>query len=611
MAKEPRMAKRCSAVLALCLVLVACEEDTAPEIEEFVYSVGILSSPTTDNFWAMMDFEDTPWNHYLLDGTKPSLYTYRLPGMVFANDVAAFPDPPIFTQEGELWTVNVPIRSDVVWSDGSPITAADVAFTFQTVKDLGLRGGWRKAYPTAGPVHLVAVQEVDAHTVKFVFNQKPGLVLWPNTVGLAPIMPRSFWAERVNAALSTEDPRQALYAESGVGDLSGGPVVFDSIGSDGTARILPNGNYYWEQEQVLVGDVLVDIGPHFEAMEFRLYESRDAALTGLHSGEIQYLMDPDGIDRTTRDALIADPDFTVVENASNNFTFLAFNLRKNPTGLKAFRDAVALVIDKEFLAEEVFQGLVTPLYTSIPHGNTMWFNSEIVSGFAAEYTETSTAMRFSEAVAILEEAGFSWDQPPIFLDDTVQGGSGIRYQGEPVPPLTILAPGQSYDPIRATYSIWIETWLNQLGFRAEAQPIDFDTLIQTVFVPDAEHRLDFDMFILGVADLGNPFFPNHHEAFWAGYNDTLLNEGNNAPGFHNQEFDLLLGAYNTALSMEEASGLLWDLEEILFNEKPFIFLYEAKITEAYRSSDIFFPTTSILGGIQSVGGIPELVKPPS
>ncbi len=62
----------------------------------------------------------------------------------------------------------------------------------------------------------------------------------------------------------------------------------------------------------------------------------------------------------------------------------------------------------------------------------------------------------------------------------VIAGSGISYNGTPVPPLEILAPGPGYDPLRATYSIWIETWLNQLGFEAQANPTDFNALIAAV-----------------------------------------------------------------------------------------------------------------------------------
>jgi peptide/nickel transport system substrate-binding protein len=40
--------------------------------------------------------------------------------------------------------------------------------------------------------------------------------------------------------------------------------------------------------------------------------------------------------------------------------------------------------------------------------------------------------------------------------------------GVPVPPLTMPAPSAGYDPLRSTFAIWIETWLNELGIPLQA-----------------------------------------------------------------------------------------------------------------------------------------------
>ena len=71
---------------------------------------------------------------------------------------------------------------------------------------------------------------------------------------------------------------------------------------------------------------------------------------------------------------------------------------------------------------------------------------------------------------------------------TVNAGSGITLNGAPVEELEILAPGPGYDPLRATYSIWIETWLNQLGFQAEANPTDFNAIVDRGLHPDRGER---------------------------------------------------------------------------------------------------------------------------
>ena len=136
--------------------------------------------------------------------------------------------------------------------------------------------------------------------------------------------------------------------------------------------------------------------------------------------------------------------------------------------------------------------------------------------------------------------------------------------GSRLPRLEILAPGPGYDPLRATYSIWIETWLNQLGFDAEANPTDFNALVAAVD-PDANNEVDFDMFILGWS-LGNPAFPDYHKAFFYGANDSLLNGGSNRGGYNSEEFNALSDQFDQAAeSEEEAYDLMWQMEEVLFD----------------------------------------------
>ena len=101
--------------------------------------------------------------------------------------------------------VSVPIRPDAEWSDGEPITADDIVFTFETVRDLRLGGGWMAGYPVPNPdapdqIGLTQVRAVGDRTVEFWFNQRPGLVVWPHGVGMAPIMPAHHWREAVTKA---------------------------------------------------------------------------------------------------------------------------------------------------------------------------------------------------------------------------------------------------------------------------------------------------------------------------------------------------------------------------------------------------------------------------
>jgi ABC-type transport system substrate-binding protein len=614
------------AATASALLALGCQRtvyEAPPSLPEFrqpqvssiglsSYKIGMLGEATTDNFWAAQDLAASIWNNYVLAPTKPALFRVNFPGIELESDLAATTALPRAIESREGWVVSVPIRKDAIWSDGTPITSADVVFTFETVRDLGLGGNWRQSYPLTNSndpdqIGLIRVEAAGDSSVRFVFNRAPGLAVWPHGVGVAPIMPAHFWSEGVARAISSPDPVAALYQTSGRGDPSGGPMIFDELEAGAFAHSTANSSYYGRSEVIESGGLGFEDGPFVSDTYFSLYRSQEAALMALRTGEIDYIMNPLGMPRGFLGSLDRDPDLSMVANGTNGFRYLAFNLRRPPMNIPEFRDALALMIDREFMAESVFQGAAIPLYSSIPQGNQRWFNQAASEEFASAYVGKSTGERLGQAVSLLRSAGFSWEVEPAMDRDAVIAGSGVRYRGDPLPPLEILAPGPGYDPLRATYAIWIETWLEQLGFEAEANPTAFDTLIRHIYVPVSKGELDFDMFILGWT-LGNPAWPTHHEAFWSSRHDTLTTGGTNATGFNDPDFERLLDRYNATSDFAEAYELLWSMERVIADEKPYVILFDSGIVEIYRETSITYPFVKTLSGIQNLEGMQSLVR---
>jgi peptide/nickel transport system substrate-binding protein len=579
----------------------------------YTYRLGIFEDTTTDNYWAAQDTLSTVWNSYVLTPTKPALYTINYPGLEVVPDLSAASEIPVGQAEGQGWAITVPMRSDAVWSDGSPITADDVAFTFETVRDLELGGDWLTWYPLTNPdnpnqIGLTGVEAVDQTTVKFLFNIEPGLAVWPHGPGVAPVMPAHFWADSVAAASTSEVPLSTLYAASGVGDPSGGPMIYSEREEGGYTRSIANNDYYGSGEEVESGGLTYANGPFVADAIFSLYGGQDAAVLALQADEIDYILNPLGMQRGLVSQIQNDPTITAIINPTNGFRYLGFNLRRSPMNIPEFRDALALMIDKEFMANNVLQGVAIPFYATIPEGNTKWYNASAVEEIATEYVGKSTADRLEQAMDLLRQAGFAWEVEPT-MDEagvTVLGGSGILLNGQPVPELEILAPGPGYDPLRATYAVWIETWLEQLGFEANANPTDFNAIVDAVYTPDSNNELDFDMFILGWS-LGNPALPTHYEAFWSARNDTLLNGGNNSVGFNNAEFESLIDQFNATKDEDEAYRLMWEMERILADEKPYILLFDTGILEFYREANVAYPFTETLYGLQNLQGLQGVV----
>ncbi len=350
------------------------------------------------------------------------------------------------------------MREDAVWSDGEPITANDIVFTYETVRDFALGGTWLEAYPLASEenpdaVGLTGVEAVDDHTVKFMFNKQPGLAVWPHGIGVnGPIMPAHVWADAVEEARASDDPAASLYGAVGTGvDVSGGPMVFAERQEGAFARNVANDNYY-DKGREISSTVLVEtgetnvvytVGPYATESIFSLYGGQDAAVLALAAGEVDYLLNPLGMQRGLLAQVEGNEELTAVVNPTNGFRYLAFNLRKEPMSIPAFRDALALMIDKEFMANNVLQGVAFPLYATVPEGNTKWYNAEAADSFAAPLCRQADRRPSGGGYRASRGAGFAWEVEPT-MDEagvTVNAGSGITLNGAPVEELEILAPG--------------------------------------------------------------------------------------------------------------------------------------------------------------------------
>ena len=635
----------------------------------FTYRTGIFQDTTTDNYWSYLDPQSTVWNAYVLGATKPALFAINLPGLELDSDLAASADPGVAVPDGDGFSVSVPMRQDALWSDGEAITAHDVAFTANTVNALGLGGNWIGSYQwvaideatglpavdatTGLPIlGLTAVEAVDDYTVKFTWNVMPGLAIWPHGPGLGPIMAKNYWADTVAAAATSDEPAAAMYAASGAGDPSGGPMVFDTREEGAFARTVANttdngfAGYYDQGREITSGGVTYTVGPFITDQTYSLYGDQSAAVLALKAGEVDYLYNPLGLQRGLLDQITGDENLTAAVNRTNGFRYLAFNLREEPMSNQGFRDATAFMIDKEYVASRVLQNVAFPLYATVPEGNVNWYNQEKADAYQAIYTDlaldtrydgtpfvtagaddtlgtaddepytaTGTEARLHAAVTALLDNGFTYPEgeAPDFASNAIvpachdSGPGCVMLNGAELGSIEILAPGPGYDPLRATYSLIIAQALQDLGFNARALPTDFGVIVDKVFTPTAEGTLDFQMYILGYS-LGNPALPTYHEAFWAGKNDTLgPNFGDNATGYNNPEFNALIEEFNQAQTTADAFDIMWQEEDIFFHDKPFILLFDTGIIEAYRSANITFPFTDTLSGIQFGNGFSGLV----
>lgn len=542
----------------------------------FVYRLAVLSGVSTDNFWAFYGAEPSVWNAYVLGPTKPALYTAHAAGGGLQPELAVDDVEPQQDETG--WHVMVELNPELTWSDGLPVTAGDVAFTFGVVRSLRLRGSWDEAFPQT----VESIQAEGDSLLRIDFTKRPQLSVWPFGVGLAPIMAKHIWEEHVG-----DLDRKSLYGLSGEVDVGGGPLAIDSVGEDLIVSVANPG-------------YLDDHSP--DVVEYHVFADEGAALEALAAGDVDSILSPRGLTASQLETIDATSSVELTTSPGNAIRYLGFNLDRDPMSDQAFRSALALLLDRDELAESI-SGAGSAAWSFMPEANTQWFDEDANRAIEAKF-QIPLASRLELALQGLEGAGYAWEEPPSVRDGKLIAGSGLTVDGQTPQPLTILTPGDAYDPARPDYVEAIAATLGMLGFDARPVETDFDSVIDLAFTPGEDGVLHYDMYLLGWT-LGNPALPNYHGTLFA--SDGPMNN----TGYTSEDFDEALSNYNAAVTPEQAVQSLWDMESILARDLPYLPLYTSQVAEAYRGDLVQFDVEGTLGGLQGrLGGIWD-VRPAS
>ena len=619
-----------------------------PPPEAKPYRVGIFSDLTTINYWSYRGPNSTVYNAYVLAPQRLALYNLADVTFQFVPQIADG-DPTPLAQEGDFWVSEVKMREGITWSDGAPLTANDVAFTANTVLELQLPGNWSSDFDANFLDH---VEAVDDYTVKFVYKQKPGLAIHEYGTLVAPILSQAYWSpvvEEAKAAVgavtppaeTATDEEKAAYEEKLAEALNvlfghtpenepvAGGYLFGKWETGAFAENTANPDYFFNglvtteyasgaYQEVLEGvyefsaygdpggDKTLEYtaGPYASSAIYSIYGTQDAAVLALKNAEVDFLLNPLGLQRGLRAQIEGEEGITVIENPTNGIRYMAFNTRKPPMGDKAFRQALATMINKEFVARTVLQGVAVPLHSIVPRGNAYWYTDDVPKwGLKDDGAPMSSEERLNAAVAILEAAGYTWegDAKPVWDADNRQvtrGGRLIMPDGTPVPEMELLAPSAGYDPLRSTFAIWIEQYANDLGVPLKANLTGFNIIVERVF-----NQQDFDMWILGYS---LSIFPDYVYDFFHSSRSGLSDR--NAGGYSNPEFDALADTIKTCDTFESCKGAADQIQQVLADELPMIVLFDTGIVETFRSAAVEFPYTQALSGLQYVSGLPSSVN---
>ncbi|MGI0494909.1 ABC transporter substrate-binding protein [Alkalinema pantanalense CENA528] len=553
------------ATIALCLSLqlAACSpanfKSQAARVPELIISQ--TSNPKTFN--------------YALSNESPNVFGYLYEGLINENTLTGELEPI----QAESWEVSpdkkrviVTLRPDLKWSDGQPLTADDVVFSFRDVyfnpdiptdiQDV-LKIGKDRKLPT--------IRKIDDRRVEFTtpepfapFLRQLGLAILPKHVLEATVREKVDGKPKFLSTWTTEtDPKQIV---------CNGMYVLDSYTPNQRVIFKRNPNY-WRKDQKNQQQ------PYIERIVWKSVENQNTELQQFRSGG------PDLVEpiRPEDFALLKQEEkrgkFTLYMGGPRQiFTFVAFNLNQGKRNGKPlvdpvkskwfnnvkFRQAVAYALDLDRMNTNLFRGLGSRVHSSIVQQSPFYLPPE--KGLKTYNYNPERARQ------ILQSAGFKYTSDNKLVD---ADGNPVKF--------TITTNASNV--LRVQMISQIKQDLAQIGMEVALSAIDFNVLSDKV-----DNSMDWDAVLMAYG--GGGLDPHGGSNMWlTDGRSHLFNQkpGPSAPPVEGRvvsdwekEIEQLYIKGAQELDETKRKQIYNQFQQIAQEQVPFIYLVNARIMAAVR-----------------------------
>ena len=488
---------------------------------------------------AFLDEVDSfnPFNGY--QATSYEMWALMYDFMVGYSMEDMSPAPALATSwetsdDGLTWTFD--IREGVEWSDGEPLTAGDIAYTYNRILDGGPESGNWGTY-------LTSVETITApdDTTVVLELERPNAVLPLLPI---PILPEHVWSD------VAEDEVKSYRNEPTDGEAVVGSGPFRLV--EGTAG---GSTYVFEANPDYYGGT-----PHVDRVAYRVYKSEDPAIQAIIKGEVDFV---DDISPIQVEALQGRDGIHAQNGVSPYFEEIAFNagavdpesgepLGDGNPALEdpAFRHALGYALDIDRLVEAAYQGAGVPGDTFIPtaYETFRWEPPE----------DEAFTFDLDRAGELLDEAGYE------------VGSDGLRTMPDGSPIGTIRLFARTEEERSQTIMEFFEEWLAEIGIESEVSVMESNQLTDVVL------EGNFDAFHWGWYVEPDP--------------DSILSVflcdargGSSDSWYCNEEFDRLYASQNAEVDDEKRIETIKQMQEIIFRDSPYLVTAYTTTGQAVRT----------------------------
>lgn len=518
------MKKIIFALLVVVLMLAACGSPAASPQQDSpaALRVGWLGFPDTLNpAYAFLSESYT-----MFDLVYSTLMTEQLDGSYAGLLAESWSE----SDDGLVWTFT--LHPNIKWHNGEALTAEQVVWNINAFIENS--DGWVTNYGYI--IGFVEARTLDERTLEIELEY-PISNMEFRVSFLYIVYPKDF------EGFTTPEDLQDFANFSPIGT---GPFKITTLDKDRRVILLDANTDYFDG-QAKLGQLV-----------YQTFDNSDALIQALKVGDIDFAAEvPTSAFKTVE----TFEGVTAVALSGRSLSELILNSapddhdpapNRNPAITDpAVRLAIATAINKQDLVDVVLQGQGNPGVGIIPPtlGGGFWFNSGL----------TDVPFSLAEANRILEEAGY------VMEADGVRAKDGVRLE------MRLQFPSDSSNYPRA--ADMIANWLKEVGIKATPSAVDPDSLVVATN-PNA----DFDLVIWGWGSDPDPDF-----MLSVMTSEQYVDGGWSDSGYSNPAYDELFAQQQMTLDDTARQKIIWEMQEMLFNDRPYIVLWYDDVLQAYRS----------------------------
>lgn len=356
-----------------------------------------------------------------------------------------------WTESDDGLSFTLKLRPGVKFSDGTPLTSADVLFSFRALYDERVKSPLASGISVGGQPLRATAPDLSTVVITLPAPFAPGLRVLDNL----PILPR----HKLEPALDRGEFRATWVPTTPIGDRVGlGPFVLTEHVA-GQRLVFVRNPHYWRRD-----DHGVQL-PYLDRITVAVIPEQNTEALRLEAGEVDLAANaeirPEDYLRYKR---VADGGRLKVVDAGVGLdpSMLWFNLTGAPAlqvkpwiAQREFRQAISHAVDRQAIIDTVFSGMAVPLYGPVTPGNRTWYSAD-----APTYPYDPTRARH-----LLSSIGLTDRNADGTLEDA--SGRAVR--------LSILT--QRGNSLRERTAAMLQEHLRQVGIAIDVVPLDIGGII--------------------------------------------------------------------------------------------------------------------------------------